>query len=471
MKQFNILYYLLPFLCFSCGLKAQHEADNWYFGRYSGITFSTNPPSVLYGSQMNQYEGSSSISDASGNLLFYTDGITVWDRTHTPMPNGTGLWGHTSTTQCLIVPKPGSSSLYYIFTPPYYYSTNPLAYSVVDMTLNGGFGDVYVTAKNVALLDSSTEKVAAVRHANGSDIWVLAHTFGDSAFHAFLLTSSGINPVPVSTSIGSVHTDYFYCKAGYLKFSAQGNKVAAAVLNDSFFELFDFDNVTGILSHPLHFSYGSSTEGFYGLEFSPDGSKLYAGRMSPYVLLQYNLLAASDSAIVASADSIYFSTQSSSPPTALQTGPDGRIYCKIFDSEWLSCINNPNILGDSCNFITNFIYLDSNTITNASLPCFFASYFYGLNTSAPNIQFQQSSLSLSPNPAIDYLQVNYSIPQTSKNIEIVLSDISYRPLIKQGIPLNKKSTSFNISHLKPGCYFVSLNFNGSTKEVKRFIKN
>src|SRR6185295_10516236 len=101
----------------------------------------------LYNSAMSQYEGSASIADENGDLLFYTDGLSVWNKNHQIMPNGSGMLGNPSSTQsALIIPVPSSDSLYYIFVC----DGGTAHYSQLDMTLNGGLGDLN-TIKNVFL--------------------------------------------------------------------------------------------------------------------------------------------------------------------------------------------------------------------------------------------------------------------------------------------------------------------------------
>src|SRR4030095_4612563 len=147
---------------------AQMETANWFFGFNNGLTFTTTPPSYVGGSPMHTFEGTSSASDSLGNLLFYTNGETVWNKLHGVMPNGTGLLGHFSSSQsALVLPMPGSSTMYFIITTPEVFTTDPLCYSIVDMAAAGGLGTVAV--KNVVLLDSATEKVSAARHQNGTD--------------------------------------------------------------------------------------------------------------------------------------------------------------------------------------------------------------------------------------------------------------------------------------------------------------
>ncbi len=86
---------------------AQKQNNIWYFGKYSGIDFNTSPPTSLTNSVMSAIEGCAVASDPStGALLFYTDGVTVWNRNHLQMVNGGGLKGSESSTQVLVVPLP-----------------------------------------------------------------------------------------------------------------------------------------------------------------------------------------------------------------------------------------------------------------------------------------------------------------------------------------------------------------------------
>jgi hypothetical protein len=72
---------LLTFFLFSTAY-SQHQNNNWYYGRNAGLNFNTSPPSPIY-SNLVSTEGTAAISDPLGNLLFYTDGLTVWGRTLT----------------------------------------------------------------------------------------------------------------------------------------------------------------------------------------------------------------------------------------------------------------------------------------------------------------------------------------------------------------------------------------------------
>jgi hypothetical protein len=399
---------LLTFLCilFSIAATAQHEADNWYFGYNAGITFATNPPTFLSGGQINILAGCSSISDANGNLLFYSDGVTVWDRNHNIMPNGTGLSGFQSSTEsALIIPAPGSTSLYYLFTASGSSTTDSLCYSIVNMVLNGGMGDV--TVKNVGLLGNSTEKLTATLHSNGTDIWVVAHKFNSADFYSFILSATGINPIPIVSSIGTPHSGDYRNAVGYMKTSPCGDKIATAVYFDNFLELFDFDNSTGIVSNPIQLGnwWGISNYGVYGVEFSPDGSRIYASIIQPANVIQWNLLAGSSAAIIASATTI--GTSLGATIGALQAGPDGRIYMTKYQSQTLACILNPNALGFGCAYFDSFILLYPDT-SAYGLPNFLTSYFCNLNVSTTNANVANNQITISPNPATTTLHITLS---------------------------------------------------------------
>lgn len=166
--------------------------NNWSFGSYAGLTFNTFPPSPVAGSPMYTVEGTSSASNAVGTALFYTDGTRVYTASNTIMPNGSGLSGHTSSTQsAIVVPNPGNAREYYIFTTSASASVG-VTYSVVDMALNGGLGDVKSTQKNISLTNSTTEKICAVKHPTVNEYWVIMHESANTTFRTFRVSASGV---------------------------------------------------------------------------------------------------------------------------------------------------------------------------------------------------------------------------------------------------------------------------------------
>ncbi|MBK8500572.1 MAG: hypothetical protein IPL52_17560 [Flavobacteriales bacterium] len=229
---------------------AQGERNIWYFGQHAGLDFSGGAPVPLSDGMLDTDEGCAVATDATGQLLFYSDGVSVWHRNHGVMMNGTGLLGSSTTTQsCAIAAKPGSSTLYYIFTAAAVGGWPGLRYSVVDMSMAGGLGDV-TTEKNIPVLAPVIEKLLAVPHANGVDTWILVHAFGDDAFHAFLITASGLGTAAVVSHVGAVMGGPT-STGGYLKSDPSLTRLPPALLGLGKVELLDFDHSTGIVSDPI----------------------------------------------------------------------------------------------------------------------------------------------------------------------------------------------------------------------------
>ena len=327
----------------------QNQNSKWFFGNNVGLDFMSNPPAFIFGSSINSFEGCSSISDNSGNLLFYSDGQTIWNQNHNVMANGTGLAGvGTAAQSCLIVQKPGSNSIYYVFTLAGIPSGGNFCYTIVDLSLAAGMGSVTVKNATVYSAPSSPEKLTGTTHCNGIDKWIVIHGYGfsNNNFQSYLLTSAGLNTVAIMSPVGSVNSGY---GQGYMKISSSGRKLAVAN-NGSFMpvELFDFDNQSGAISNPMMLN--GPMGAIYGLEFSGDGSKLYASRIgwsSGTEIFQWDLCAGNSLSIISSQ---YTVTNSGFEKGALQLAPNGKIYCAKPNLQVLGVINNPNAAGAACNY-------------------------------------------------------------------------------------------------------------------------
>ncbi|MEZ4722025.1 MAG: gliding motility-associated C-terminal domain-containing protein [Flavobacteriales bacterium] len=364
---FAILY------LFSNSVCCQTPADWWFFGDNAGIHFSESGVVAASGSDMMAPEGCSSISDAFGNLLFYSDGDSVWDRNHNVMPNGTGLLGNESSAQSsLIVKKPGSSTIYYLFTTDALENlgASGLRYSAVDMSLNGGFGDVVAAEKNILLHQPCTEQLACVSQPNG--FWLMSHSFAGTTWLAYEITGAGINTIAVSSNAGSSYTTG---QIGYSKFSLDGSRFAAALAVDGVVEVFDFDQQTGTVSNPIQISTTNLTAA-YGLEFSPNGLRLYvsAGLFNGG-LYQYDLTFGTAAAI--SASEVLLSSDFGTG-RGLQLGPDKRIYYTKPVISAMAAVVSPDELGASCNFTDSIVLLSPGTLCRQGTPAFVSSYLSSL---------------------------------------------------------------------------------------------
>lgn len=386
---------------------AQQESNHWYFGVQAGIDFSSGSPVSVSGGQTQQWEGVGSISDANGNFLFYTDGVSVWDKNHDVMPNGNGLDGDYSSTQsALVVPQPGNPGIFYVFTVDNEAGPDGFRYSTVDMALNSGLGDV--VDKNVLVYTPTTEKIGAVKHKNDEDIWIVTHEWNSNNFRSYLLSSSGLSSNPVTSSAGSIISGNMGNTIGYLKFNPQRCKMVCAIFSSLFFELYDFDDETGIVSNALTFP--ANYDRVYGMEFSPDGTKLYtATNGDPSNIWQYDITSGTVSGILAT-EYLVGSYSGLYSLGALQLGPDNKIYCGRNGQPYLDVINNPNGSGSACDHISNGFALTSGT-SQLGLPTFFESFFYTSDTLVSQINCLNTPSEFEiPGAGATYVQWNFGDP-------------------------------------------------------------
>lgn len=357
---------LVMIVCLSVSALAQRQSNIWYFGFNAGVDFNSGEPVPLFDGQINTVEGSSSIADINGDLMFYTEGVTVYNKQHDIMENGEGLLGHYSSSQsALIVKSPGVANKYYIFTVGSQNSAG-LNYSVVDMNANQGLGEV-TSEKNVPLVDVTTEAIAGVLHSNGEDVWIVVRGYPGNTMYSYLVTASGISEPNISSVGPELGLDEFsYDIFGCMKISPDGSKLALASMGFGAL-IFDFDDSSGNISNPLQIDQGSNFYGPFGIEFSASSSVLYLTRASG--IKQFNLTATD-----IPGSGIHVLNQDKGF-TALQLASDNKIYCTNPYTSTLTVINNPEILGDGCNVDIEGVFLGNDNYSTVGLPTAISSYF------------------------------------------------------------------------------------------------
>lgn len=380
----NFILLILVLLEFQ--LSAQNQYNIWYTGSWSpttaptqapGIDFNSGSPAPLTTSSMSFTEGSTMMCDDNGNLLFYTEGSTIWNANHVTMQNGSGMGNgslvmFTSTQNAIAIPY-ADTNYYGLILNDGLSSGNGtgLFYSVIDMQLDGGLGGVN-NVKDIPILAGTHEKLVAIRHANGCDFWIVTVKAND--YYAFHFTSpQDYNSTDLScTIIDTVITPAI----GPLDLDGAGNKIKVSPTNDKIalketiagsVSTMDFDNATGVFSNPFQIAdlagigvTPAMKEDAYS--FSPDGSYLYIITDSipdPLVLptiskvYQFDMTVAQLSQpgtmqyIGMLPDSIASGPVSVNFSGDMQIGPDGKLYISYFsligdNNTFMSAINNPN---------------------------------------------------------------------------------------------------------------------------------
>ncbi len=403
---------LLAILFLMSGLlQAQAYGNIWHFGNSAGINFNNCVPYAVTEGANAGFEGCSSVCDANGGLLFYTNGEQVWDRLHNLMPNGTLNNSNGSLSQTLIIQKPLAANTYYILAGDLQAQQfNTLKYHEVDMSLNNGLGDVVGVGTSMTSL-VTTEQIAATYHSNGTDIWLMTHEYMTNNFMAFLLTATGISSTPVISASGRPHT---LCNSninarGEICFSPDGTKIAFSANgvggagNDTtnILEVGQFDASTGIVSNMIDLPY---SRGDFGLSFSADNSKLYGATWkalnffsSDYNFLYQFDLSSGNPATIINSKYIVDSIQIPGSYGDLKLGPDGKVYVSVYNSSYLGVINAPNLAGNACSYVSNGLYLGGNVVKfGLNNYIEYTNYCGPLDvaTSEP----KQTGIQISPNP-------------------------------------------------------------------------
>jgi len=357
---------------------SQGQANVWYFGEGFGLNFNDNPPSILSdgntGLKVSEGEGVGSISDANGNLQFYSNGQTIWNRNHVAMPNGTGLNGTGTTCQtAVIVPVPGSTTLFYMIATSSG-GSDAVKYVIVDMTLDGGLGAVTTASldggNGTVIIPSANnpgEGCVVIPKYDASnvptgDYWAIFHSEGTSNnYYLAEITSSGITYV--NTQAVGFGTSNSVNQVCIMKTNSCFDKIATSFYVNARVEVLPFNNVTGVISAPTLILNGTGAGNaflntqVYGLEFSPSGQFLYvteSGLNSRYTVFQFDITAGTGTnpaAVLASRR--YFTASGAAPYTPredrfgdLQLGPDGKIYFPSVDTNApgkINCIPTPDV--------------------------------------------------------------------------------------------------------------------------------
>ena len=450
----------------------------------SVIDFNLFPAKVYYNyRELNMFVCNSSICDTAGNLMFYTNGCDIAGTDDVIIENGEGINpGQVHQIKCdqenigypsgyqssLALPLPGSDYLYYLFHKRIIYGNNfftarvdKLLYSIVDMAENNGKGKVL--AKNMELMSDSLSygEMAAVKHANGKDWWLVTPKDASNTFYVFLFTDQGITDTLIQT-IGD-QPPAIASGGIQIYFSPDGNSLFRSVPKGSVLS-YQFDRSSGILSDfaPIAVNYGNWLPVTTGGAVSPNGRFLYLTtelRVYQFDLWSDNISASQK--LVAEWDG--FKDPVGTLFGNCQLAPDCKIYISTIDAKYYHVINNPDEEGVNCDVSQHsFIF---PTPTGASIPSF-PNYRLGPldNPGLPcsaTVGSQQVAatpegfLRVYPNPASDHLNIiaNHLLPSGACWL---LSNAQGRVLHTEMLSEHSTCMEIPLPSLPSGVYFWHL---------------
>ena len=368
---------------------AQTRTDNWTFGENSGINISALDHTVSVLNNINIYAPASAttISDNNGNLVLYSNGGVSVNKDHQFIKTNKEIGGEFNKAQSsIIIPKPGSSNIYYVFgtrvngSPNIFDPISPgLYYSEVDVEKKE------IVKKRTAVLNTPTTKVTAVHHIDGKSIWLVTigmHTFDNDskpsrAFFSIKISDKGIEE---DINIKKIRGNGLP-KDGALKISPDGTKIAFASLEDGIF-VYNFNTNNGTVSGNLNLPKIHPLLDFsvYGLEFSVNSEFIYTSSKDEdnfNNIHQYDLTSSNKGFKY----DLIFKSKIKSNYGALQLANNGKIYHSINfgngitdNSKYLGYINNPNKKSNLVTYNHNAIDLGAGK-SYLGLPAFIQSYF------------------------------------------------------------------------------------------------
>ena len=487
---------------------SQDQGSNWVLGYHNGIHDTSNicgkmvvkfgkniDPEVTCSQNDNQLflnGNQASISDKSGQLLFYFDGYRIANSKHEIIENGDGINAgkvrelfpdsYPIDKGCLIIPDPVNENKWYILhqyleyfknkpNPDEIYCTNIYYTVVVRDPLDN---KLKVTIKNAPLLINLSIKLVkghfnSVKHANGRDWWIITQELESSRYLCFLLTSGGIySPKSVVSGLTPSNRDY-NCNS---VFSKDGS-IYATCFARNFIQIFDFDRCSGQLSNSKRiYNEEMHVNGIGFIELSSDNHYLYLS--SIYKIWQYDLTSSNIMAsekVIGTWDTMYYNNLFSTAFYTLCRAPDDQIYASCFSSNvYLHKITFPNRKGDSCDFRLRALtlpefFLDLPQSSNYSLGPLRGS---GCDTLSSTINNSIEQILVFPNPAKDYLMFNINTINYEAVLKIydVFGNEIVNKIVRQGI----SSLSIDISNFENGSYFYNFTFKNMFKKFNgKFI--
>ena len=513
----RLIVCLLGFVCLWG--QAQKHDYNWMTGYFSSLGYDSNyqhwfgiskfdfnqQPVVIERDSVNMTFDftNAAISDASGNLLFSSNGVKICNAFDEKIVDSLANLGDTSyffylCPDCfstgqrgnqlqLILPNPlhvNQYDIFYFFLDSFnipsgiYVNAKKILSTSIEVTFDGNYS---LKKKDFELLSQNLSvSIAATKHANGKDWWIYANSEGSNCYTGIYY--NGLEGLAATFSQygggRSVKGD-----AISTRFSPEGSLFASAFARTDSVNIFSFDRCSGELDLLEQLIVPELKDSAFwwptAIEFSPNGRFLYI--FCSFRIFQFDLQA---NPILSSRQTIGVFDPTHRVPFSqtffnAQLAPDGKIYVSSGNSNYaLGVIDNPNGQGASCNFNDTIFPIPT---FGSGVP-YYPNYRLGALAGSPcdtisgltetERAAKEKQLKVFPNPASDFVTVDYGFTDWSKQggVSIEIANKLGQVVYAQPLPQYSGFQRLNVGGFASGMYQVFIKRRGLVVAVEKLVK-
>ena len=284
---------LLAGICLSFSLSAQNfTRHNWYFtNNDQALIFGKEDDAMAFLDdgkvpQANAGEKLTVTDPLTGDLLFYSDGINIYDATHQVMQNGNGIVSDGAGIQALastLVPSLGGGVLYYFLHRD---AAGNLLYTVIDMSLPGNrpdgppAGQVLPGQKNVPTgISDRGDGMVTIASSDMSEFWIVTQNTTDGNYELFEVPafSPGGSTFPSSGAPMNLTENV---TASHMAYHPRNRQLAIVPSNNANIQIIDFEEATTTLmfNRAINNSFVPNQTFGGSAGWSFDGTKLFFSR-------------------------------------------------------------------------------------------------------------------------------------------------------------------------------------------------